>query len=147
MPYGYLFFYFDPGGAPTAAAQARKEAQDVNWDSLIRETARRADADYSETKRTLESFFDTVIESMGTDDTVQLRPDFGLFEMREAGGEKSIRKSALPKSRRTPVFKKAGTLKKQLRQDDGDYLHMLRQDGRDAQADRLARKQRSEHDA
>lgn len=110
----------------------------MEWDALILETARRAGIDRAETIRTLDSFFDTLIEKMATEDQIQLREDFGYFEMREAGGTQSVHPQTITKCRRTPIFKKAGELKKKLRQSDEEYCAMLRGAGRTAQAERLA---------
>lgn len=116
----------------------------MNWDALIDETARRTGGKREDIARTLNVFFDVVIEKMGTDDVIQLRSDFGCFEMREAGGEKGPHRDTLYKCRRTPVFKKSKVLKKQLRQDDDAYLRMLLDAGQTEQADRLLQKRASE---
>ena len=109
----------------------------MDWDDLIEETARRAGLDREETLRVLDSLFDAVIDKMATEETVRLREDFGYFEMRDAGGSESVHPRAVTKCRRTPVFKKAGALKKKLRQSDEEYCQMLRGAGREAQAERL----------
>ncbi len=115
----------------------------MEWDALILETARRAGIDRAEAARTLNSFFDTLIEKMATEDQIQLREDFGCFEMREAGGLQSAHPQAITKCRRTPIFKKAGELKKKLRQSDAEYCAMLRGAGRTAQAERLASRRKA----
>lgn len=112
----------------------------MTWEALIQETAQRGKLSPSETERMLNAFFDTVMDSMKTESCVMFRPDFGCFEMRAVGGETHPGEQNLPKNRRTPVFKKSAALKKQLRQSDEAYLRMLRETGRDAQADRLERK-------
>lgn len=112
----------------------------MEWDTLIHETARRAGMGEEETLRTLDSFFDTLIEKMATEDEIHLRADFGYFEMREAGGEQSVHPQTVTKCHRTPVFKKAGELKKKLRQSDEDYCRMLRDIGCEAQAERLSQR-------
>lgn len=115
----------------------------MEWESLICETARRTGMGQEETLRTLDSFFDTLIEKMTTEDEIQLRQDFGHFEMREAGGEQSVHSQVVTKCHRTPVFKKAVDLKKRLRQSDTEYCQMLRQAGCEAQAERLTRRAES----
>lgn len=112
----------------------------MKWETLIEETARRAGTDCAEVRRTLDFFFDALIEKMDTEDTIQLREDFGCFELREAGGLQAGRPQTVTKCRRTPVFKKSNQLKKRLRQTDQDYCAMLRDVGRDAQAQRLEQK-------
>lgn len=119
----------------------------MTWDQLLEETALGAKAAPADTARVLNTFFDIVIARMETEDRVMLRPDFGYFEMREAGGIKTPQEQTLRKVRRTPVFKKSSTLKKQLRQDDEAYLNMLRESGRGAQASRLLRKRETNHSA
>ena len=119
----------------------------MTWDQLLEETALRAKADPADAGRVLNAFFDIVIAQMETEERIMLRPDFGYFEMREAGGDKALREQSLRKARRTPVFKKSSALKKQLRQSDEDYLAMLRESGRAAQAARLLRKRESNHSA
>ena len=119
----------------------------MTWDQLLEETALRARCSRTEAEATLNAFFDAVIDRMETEDVVPMRPDFGHFELRAAGGARSPKEQSIPKARRTPVFKKSGALKKQLRQSDEAYLDMLREAGRSAQADRLRRKQRSDHSA
>jgi|GEM_PF-6336379 len=114
----------------------------MNWETLIEETARRAGTDRQTAALTLDSFFDAVIRSMETEECIQLRSDFGCFEMREAGGEYAQHSQSLPKGHRTPVFKKAAELKKQLRQSDEEYLRMLRQTGHEEQARRVEELQR-----
>jgi nucleoid DNA-binding protein len=112
----------------------------LKWENLIRETARRAEMGQEETARALDSFFDTLIEKMTTEDEIHLRQDFGYFEMREAGGEQSMHPQVVTKCHRTPVFKKASNLKKKLRQSDAEYCQMLREAGCGAQAERLTRR-------
>lgn len=120
----------------------------MTWEELMKETALRAQTDPADVARILNAFFDVVIAGMETEELIAFRPDFGYFELRSAGGGKAQgSQQSLPKARRTPVFKKSNTLKKQLRQSDGDYLNMLRSSGRIDQANRLLRKQKIDHSA
>jgi nucleoid DNA-binding protein len=137
---GICFYFLREPAKPASAPDQPERRMRMDWSSLMEETIRRAGVKPEEAARTLDALFDLIIERMSTDDLIMLRPDFGYFEMRSAGGEKSMHTQDLRKCRRTPVFKKSGQLKKQLRQDDEDYLRMLRSAGRDAQAERLMRK-------
>lgn len=112
----------------------------MTWENLIEETARRSRVDPADAALVMNAMFDTLIRRMETDDLIMLRPDFGYFEMRTTGGEKSPEAQTLRKSRRTPVFKKSGILKKQLRQSDEAYLEALRASGRLQQAERLSKR-------
>lgn len=120
----------------------------MTWDQLLEETAQRARVCPADAAKVLNAFFDAVIQGMEAENTILLRPDFGYFEMRTAGGGKALQDQNLRKSPcRTPVFKKSGMLKKQLRRSDAEYPEMLGGAGRTAQAERLLQKQRSDHTA
>ena len=116
----------------------------MTWKHLLEETARRSGLPAASAAQALNALFDLIIDKMETEDVIMLRPDFGCFEMRVAGGERTAHEQSLRKVRRTPVFKKSGALKKQLRQSDEAYLDMLRSSGRIAQANRLLRKREAD---
>lgn len=113
----------------------------MDWDMLINETAKRSGEAPERAAGVLNAFLDAVIDGMATDETIGLRGDFGSFEMRDSGGFRSMHERSIPKCRRTPVFKKSAALKKKLRQADADYIQMLRESGRETQAEMLSRKQ------
>lgn len=95
----------------------------MNWNTLIHETSRRAGVSPAEAAQILDSFFDTVIQHMETEDTVCLREDFGCFDMRAATMGRCPPFEV--RGQKTPIFKSASELKHHLRQSDAAFLQRM----------------------
>lgn len=107
----------------------------MTWKQLINETAREAKIDAAQGEAVLNAFFDVMIKAAQEEETLELRPDFGSFKVRDAGGEAlSEHRPQIVKRQRKVVFKTANGLQKALRQSDEDYIKMLEEMGAADQA-------------
>jgi nucleoid DNA-binding protein len=112
----------------------------MQWQDLIRISAERVGLKDEDAQVVIDAFFDTVIEGFRDAESVSLRPDFGYFEIREYGGELvNGRNDQYTKLHRTPVFKSSRQLKKSLRQNDHDYIAMLKKKGAEVLAEHIQR--------
>lgn len=107
----------------------------MTWKQLVFETVRQANIDEPQAEAVLNAFFDVMINAAREEETLELRPDFGAFKVRESGGEAlSGHRPQIIKRQRKVVFKTANALQKALRQSDEDYLDMLKAMGAADQA-------------
>lgn len=96
----------------------------MRQDELIQITATSADCSSELVQKIIDTFLDTIMETLKMHDRVELRTDFGSFVVREKGGV--LNGNTLTKIQRVVSFKATPTLKKQLRQSDqafGELLH------------------------
>lgn len=104
---------------------------------LITITAVSSNCETVQAEKIIDAFLDTIILALKTQDTVELRTDFGSFIVRLKGGASETKNMPIRKVERIVSFKATRTFKRKLKQSDEEYIQALKEQGAELQIERL----------